>query len=317
MNIAYACNEAYMEQTVVSVLSLLQTNSKVPSIVIYFIDMGTTNESRAYLNDVVSSFGRQFIIIPFMDIAYDLKVKNTGRHIESVYAKLFFGRINGIDRILYIDSDTVIVDDLTDYYETNLDGYYCAGVLTLIRIEDTKRIGIGETDKAFNDGVLLINLKLWRNDNVLEKCKDFIARYDGEPPVLSEGTINNVCKERIKVVNPRYNLSSGFIDTNVKKIEADTGRTFYSQSVLDNAVANPAIIHFLSGFYNRPWCIDCTHPMKDEYIKYRKKTKWKNQPLLNKKLPLRIKIIGFTYKYLPIWLFCFIRKVSRLFRKVL
>lgn len=309
MNIAYACNEAYMEQTTVSIMSLLENNKEIAQINFFLIDMGISEASRHYLDNLVRSYGKILTIIPFDSIAYDLEVKNTGRHIESVYAKLFFGRIDDIDRILYIDSDTIIADDLSEFYNIDLDGYYGAGVLTLIRTEDTVRIGIAKDDKAFNDGVLLMNLDLWRKENVLEKCKAFIKKYDGAPPVLSEGTINNVCKNRIKTVSPRYNLSSGFLGTNVKKIEADTGRTFYSQSVLDDAIKKPAIIHYLSGFYNRPWCSDCTHPMKGEYLKYRNKTKWKDQPLSEKKLPIRTKMIAFAYRYLPIRIFLLIRKI--------
>ena len=309
MNIAYACNEAYMEQTSVSIVSLLENNKNVDIINIYFIDMGTTEKSRDSLDRLVKKYGRELIIIDFNEIAYDLKIDNTGRHIASVYAKIFFGRITGIDRILYIDSDTVIVDDLSEYYNIDLTGYYCAAVETIHNESDNEIIGLTKEEKAINDGVVLMNLSLWREDHILEKCQEYIAKWNGNPPVLSEGTINAVCKNKMLIVNPCYNLSSGFVGVTARRIKMMTGRDFYTEEELRYANSHPVIIHYLRGYYNRPWCKQCTHPMKDQYLKYRSLTDWKDTPLQDKKLPTRIRLIGFLSRNSPDWLYVTIYKI--------
>ena len=309
MNIAYACNEAYMEQTSVSIVSLLENNKNVDIINIYFIDMGTTEKSRDSLDRLVKKYGRELIIIDFNEIAYDLKIDNTGRHIASVYAKIFFGRITGLDRILYIDSDTVIVDDLSEYYNIDLTGYYCAAVETIHTESDNEIIGLTKEEKAINDGVVLMNLSLWREDHILEKCQEYIAKWNGNPPVLSEGTINAVCKNKMLIVNPCYNLSSGFGGVTARRIKMMTGRDFYTEEELRYANSHPVIIHYLRGYYNRPWCKQCTHPMKDQYLKYRSLTDWKDTPLQDKKLPTRIRLIGFLSRNSPDWLYVTIYKI--------
>lgn len=309
INIAYACNEAYMEQTTVSLVSLFKNCSVPEKLHIFFIDMGITDESKAEMEKVVVSYGSVLTILSYDDIAYDLIIsEKTGRHIKSVYAKIFFGRIEGIDRIIYLDSDMVISGDIKDLWDIDLEEYVIAGVETLHTIEDNAKIGYTQDDRAINDGMVLMNLKEWREGQYLEKCQAFIKKYNGEPPVLSEGTINAVCKDRMKIIHPRYNLMSAIVGENVKRIEGLTGRRYYSQKMIDEATANPCIIHFLSGFYNRPWCKHCSHPLKDEYLKYRELTKWKDTPLQDKELPTRIKMVGFAYKYLPIGTFNFLRR---------
>lgn len=303
LNIAYSCNEAYMEQTSVSMFSLFENNQEAKEINVFFIDLGVTEESKKYLNEIALFYGRSLQIIPFKDLAYDLKIKNTGRHVESVYAKLFFGRIPNIDRILYLDSDVVIVDSLEEFWNTNLDGMYCAGVKTLASRNLCRKLEIPEDADVINDGVVLMNLSLWRNDDVLSKCQTFIEKWNGEPPVLSEGTINSVCNGKIKIVSLRWNLLAALVEGEAKKFSTLTDRPFYSQEELDFTRKNPCIIHFLSGFYNRPWCKQCSHPMKNQYFKYRKMTKWVNEPLKKTKLSVRLKIIGLLLKYLPISLF--------------
>ncbi len=308
INVAYACNEAYMEQTSVSIISLFENNEEMDSIYIYFIDMGISFESASYLKKIVNRYDGTIFIISFMDIAYDLRIQNTGRHIQSVYAKLFFGRLKGIDRIIYLDSDTIVVDSLRPLWNLDLKGNVCAGVESIYSINNAKKLGLSSSDRIINDGIVLIDLEMWRSENYLQRCLKYIDSYNGEPPVLSEGTINAVCKGKILIISPRYNLLSSLVETKAKKIVKMTGKKYYSQEELDEAINNPCIIHFLSDFYNRPWCKYCTHPFKNRYLYYRKKTKWSDLPLQTNRLPIRMQIIGVMYKYLPIDVFLLIRK---------
>ncbi len=308
INVAYACNEAYMEQQTVSLTSLFENNQQIEAIHIYFIDMGITEQSKEELKKLANKYRRELEIIPFRSIVYDLDVKDTGRHIESVYAKLFFGRIRGIDKILYLDSDTIVADTLKPLWEADLGDCVCAGVETVHTAMDNKVMGLSQNDIAVNDGVILMDLLAWREGNYLTKCLDYIGKYNGSPPVLSEGTINNVCKGRIKILDPRYNLMNALVGGNAKKIMKIMGRTYYSQHIIDDATENPVIIHYLKGFTNRPWCKDCRHPLKDEYLKYRAMTKWANTPLADIKLPFRLKVLHFLYNNLPVIFFIKIMK---------
>ena len=308
MNIAYACNEAYLEQTMVSLTSLFENNKDTAEIHVYFIDMGVTNEGTKELKNLAASYNRCLEVVPFNSIAYDLNVKDTGRHIQSVYAKLFFGRIKEIDKILYLDSDIIIASTLKPLWEMDLGNCVCAGVETIHTLKDNEIMGLTRDDRAINDGMLLMNLVAWREGDYLNKCLHYIELYDGKPPVLSEGTINNVCRGKIKILDPRYNLMSAIVGANAKKIMTITGRNYYSQKTIDDATENPVIIHYLSGFFNRPWCKECNHPLKNEYLKYRAMTRWANAPLSEKKLPIRLKAIGFLYNNLPGKVFVKIRK---------
>ena len=112
VNVAYACNDAYIMHTGISIISLLENNKDIEEICIYFIDMGISEKSKIDLEEIADKYSRQLIIIPFSDWEGDLPVDSTGRHIKSVYAKIFFGRIPDIDRILYIDSDTIVADSI-------------------------------------------------------------------------------------------------------------------------------------------------------------------------------------------------------------
>ena len=304
INIAYSCNDAYIQHTGISIISLLKTNVAINSINIYFIEKEVSPKNLIVLEEIVKSYNRNFIVISFDQLCSKLEINALGRHAETVYAKLFFSGIEGVDKIIYIDSDTIINNSLSDFWAIDLENNLIGGVQTT-SVKVKKELNLSFSDKFINDGVVLINLKEFRIQNIEQKFIACIASYNGNPPVLSEGVINKVCKGKIKIIHPKYNFMSGLIA--YKKNVFQKIDDFYSYKILKEANQNPVIIHFLSDFYNRPWDLNCTHPMKGSYLYYKSISPWKNNSLLDKKLSLRLRTIKFLYQYFPNTVIDFLR----------
>lgn len=308
INIAYSCDEMYVPHTGISMLSLLENNKHIDEIVFYFISKDVEQSSIQRLTELVKQYGRKIIIISFYDICADLKINSLGRHIETVYVKLFFSGIEGIDKILYIDSDTIINGSIGEFWDIDLTNNLIGGVETFT-VGAKKQLNLSKSDKFINDGVVIINLEEFRKQNIEKKFIECIAEYNGNPPVLSEGVINKVCKGKIKIIHPKYNLMSGLILFKKNRfLDLDE---FYSNEILKEAIQNPVVIHYLAAFYNRPWDINCTHPLKDKYLFYKSISYWKDVPLQNKNLSLRLRTIKSLYKYFPNILLDFLRFIFR------
>jgi lipopolysaccharide biosynthesis glycosyltransferase len=154
----------------------------------------------------------------------------------------------------------------------------------------------------------LLNLEEFRKSNILENFKDCIEDFNGNPPVLSEGVINKVCKGRIKILHPKYNMMSGLFD--YRRNRFANMISYYDEITINEAIQFPVIIHYLSAFYNRPWNIYCTHPMKDIYLHYKSLSFWKNSPLERRKLNFKLRLIKFLYTVLPNDLLDFIHYIK-------
>lgn len=309
MNVAYACNEAYIVHTAVSMISLFENNIDVGQIAVYFIDMGISQKSQEELRSIAKKYHREFVILPFSEWEKDLPVETTGRHIKSVYAKIFFGRLKEIERILYIDSDTVIAGSIQALWDTEMGTCAVAGVETINTMKARKRIGLSKDDLVINDGIILMNLRLWRKYGFEEKCMDFIRKWNGVPPVLSEGTINAICKGYIHKLGLRYNLTSASIDFSAKEIEKMTGSGYYTQEEVHLAVKNPCIIHYVTGFHDRPWNENSTHPFKEEYLKYRRLSQWADVRLCRNQMNRKIRFVYYLHRFLPENVFLLLYKV--------
>ena len=313
MNIAYSCNDNYISHTGISIISLLENNKSIDELIIYLISKDISIHNLKILDNICVKFSRKLIVIPFEKIAYDLKLTNTGRHIETVYSKIFLSRIKNLKKCLYIDSDTIIAASLKSLWDTDLSGSYLAAVETL-SIKNKEKLKIKPESVFFNDGVTLMNLDYCRENMLIEKSLQLIDKFDGAPPVLSEGVLSSICQNEVKIISMKNNLMSGMYQLGIENSKYLSTITSYSETDIVNSCKHPVIIHYLSAFYNRPWSKYCTHPLKDYYLKYKQMSPWKDQKLTDNNLPLKLKVLSILGNILS---FSNILRLSKLKDKVL
>lgn len=111
-------------------------------------------------------------------------------------------------KMLWLDIDTIINDDITDLFEMNMDGYFYAGVM-----EPKKSNGVFQ---YINSGVLMCNLdhlRMWQKE--IEMIA-FLNYYPLTWP--GQDVINIFCQGRIKLFSSDYNYNAFSIHTNTPKI---------------------------------------------------------------------------------------------------
>ena len=292
LKVAYACNDGYIMQTGISLISLFENNRHFDAITLYMISCGISKEKLSVIESICKQYGRDFKVVHFKDIAYDLNITGIGRHLETIYAKIFFGRIEGVDKMLYIDSDTIIAGSLTEMWNLDLSDCYMGMVQTHTGQKEKPLLGLPVDAPFFNDGMALVNVDYCRKNHLIEKCLNCISEYDGTPPVLSEGCLNKVCQGHIYKLPPRFNMMAGLYQSMKRDMKYMSEVLDYEMKDLEESFKTPVIIHFLSGFYNRPWTNQCSHPLRNEFYKYKELSPWKDVPPINSKLPLRLRMIG-------------------------
>lgn len=295
MNIAYSCNDYYIPQTGISIISLCENNKESDNISIYFIGKDVSPANVSLLRAITEGYGRHFIYIDFDTIAYDLNISSIGRHIETIYAKVFFTRIEGLDKIIYLDSDTIVDGSLEPLWNDDISEVYMGAVQTFSKMKG--QLGIPEQAPFFNDGMAIVNVDYCRKYNLTDKVLKVVAEYNGNPPTLSEGALNKVCLGHVKYISPRWNCMAGILyhaKLNMKYLASILDQ--YSENDLKESCEHPIVIHYLTAFYNRPWFSPCTHPYKEKYYYYQAMSPWKDMKPTYKPLPLRVKLIDFCFR---------------------
>lgn len=263
-DIVYACDNNYIEQTIVSMVSLLKKNCY--PIQFWIVSDHITEENQRIIQDKTSSYQRKITFLNVDDVLDGVEIASGERHPKTVYTKLFLETIIGAERILYLDSDTVVNGSLEELWKRDMSRELAAGVQMPYSVKVKSGMDIAETSPYLCDGIVLLNLQLWRMLEIGAKCKSYISEHEGQPPMLSEGTLNYVCQGYIGVLKPEYNLMPSMILYTREQIEKlFKMEGYYSEQELDAARKYPIIIHYINELYNRPWLEPCDHPYKMFY----------------------------------------------------
>ena len=174
-----------------------------------------------------------------------------GYHVNhvSAYKMLIPSMFLQYDKIIYLDTDTIVRDDLQELYQIEMKSNYLAGTPVLSNIIAQteyfkKLLHLPNIDTYICAGVMLMNLKQIRQDEVDKKWISMLGKYEGS---VDQHILNKVCWNRTMFFPLKYDVCLSEIFYYVsKEINA-----FYSPKEAKEAYANPSIFHW-TGIY-KPW----------------------------------------------------------------
>ncbi|MDW3023794.1 glycosyltransferase [Ligilactobacillus salivarius] len=106
-----------------------------------------------------------------------ISLKNNGLPVTSCYRFILADLLPSLDRIIYLDVDTLVLRDLTELWRTDLEGKFIGVVKDVLNV--APKI-VSERKSYFNSGMLLMDLNLFRKYNICSDLIDFaidVAEY--------------------------------------------------------------------------------------------------------------------------------------------
>lgn len=141
------------------------------------------------------------------------------------------------DKMLYLDGDVIVQKDLNDLYNMNIDGYYAAGHLNDYDKDDKNQRMDLKLKKYFNNGVILLNLKKMREDDIPDKMLRYKI-FKAPRFLITQDTFNVVLDNKVKNFDFTYNITTNLMEN--EKI-SDT----------DQYLKTGVIIHYAGS--SKPW----------------------------------------------------------------
>lgn len=300
MDVVYACNDSYVYQTIISMVSLIKHNNDVR---LHLFADHITSDHIQRIQDCLQRYDKTVTIINAEDVFRGVLLEQQDRHPRTIYAKLLLTEIIKADRVLYLDSDTIVTGSLAELMRVKMEGFLAAGVLMPYSDKVKAAVGIHRNSPYICDGVVLLNLNLWRLSGLRDTCLDYIRQCEGEPPMQSEGTLNLVCETRIKVLDPQYNLMPSMLMYTGDQIKTlFQASVYYTAEEIQNARGDYKIVHFMNELYNRPWHLPCKHPLKDEYLSIEREL-FAGKTITKKRLSRHTALTAGAARFLPFALF--------------
>ena len=257
--IFFAIDDWYIPFFAVALQSLMDNASKDYN---YLIKVLHTNIQKEHQKQI-KKYESENVNIEFVDLSYYIeKVKDKlytrDYYSNTTYFRLFLPELYPqYDKVLYLDSDIIVLGDISELYNTDMEtNLVAAAPDDIIQYNKVFQdyaelvVGVAKYQHYFNAGVLLMNLDELRKFKfqekflyLLEKVKFSIAQ--------DQDYLNRLCKGRVTLVSHDWDVMP-YVNTETKPEEIK-------------------LIHY--NFAYKPWHFEDV-PYNEYFWEYAKKTEF-------------------------------------------
>lgn len=208
-----ACDDKYVKYMMVTIQSIISHTSIKNNYYIHILhnDICEANQK------LVNAMATPNVFIKFVDVSEQIKKIEKKIAIRDYYTFTTYYRIfipemfPEYDKVLYIDSDTIVMDDIANLYSYNLGENYI-GAITDYLVEHVEVFGeyaekVLEISRAsyFNAGVVLINSYMFRKKNIEKAFIDLLNTYTFVV-AQDQDYLNILCKNKVLWIDSRWNI---------------------------------------------------------------------------------------------------------------
>jgi lipopolysaccharide biosynthesis glycosyltransferase len=272
IDILFCANPGYYQHVAVAAVSLSDSNPG-NRFNLHFITCDSDPEAERKLRKTIASRSNLDLFIYYSDHSYLGEFFIDGFISKECYLRLIAPEIlpGGLGKVLYLDSDMVVVDDVRPLWDTDLAGHLVAAAPDYPRLEKfmspeyRDALGIPMQATYVNSGMLLMDLDTWRKDGMTAQFVSFVQAKGSKLAFYDQDAINAVLAGRILIVDPRWNLQARMYYTGQRHRPFEFAETV-------SARATPAIIHYTGS--EKPWLFRSRVPKKGVYMRALRKTAW-------------------------------------------
>jgi len=284
IKVVCASDNNYAMPLGVMLYSLLKHLNKDSTLEIFVIDGGISDKNKTKIFKSLA-FAKDKFKIHWLDpenskLFPKIKTSKISHHLtHATYYRLLIADLLPIEveKVIYLDIDLLIKQDLTLLWSINTEQYCIAAVQDMGLPYVSSRYGLkiyselnlNPDTKYFNAGVIIINLSLWRSQKISEEVFDFLSKYSEKIRWHDQDALNVIFAKKWLELDPRWNQIPYILT--VKSYQ----EIHLSEQIYNEVVNDPYIIHYATE--NKPWKYRVNpRPNDNMYFEYLDQTAWKN-----------------------------------------
>ena len=270
MDVLYTANDKYIDIMLTSMVSLIH-NGGLGNITFHIITENFSYDDYKKVHEILSKYDNvDFFLYNLED--YNIERFNIPkwRNTQIANARVFYNQI--LDKnpkgnqILYIDSDTLVVDKVNAMTGNKQMPVYAVQDST--RKDYYNNLGLSD---YYNSGVLLFNRNSWNDKKLDDKILEFLECHDVTGFEFPDQDLLNISlQDEIGKMPLAYNICIYpfmFNKAQFKLYYGNDSRS-YSLQEIDEARKNPKIIHFYGINCNKPWLKNKVNPFNETYREF-------------------------------------------------
>ena len=190
-----------------------------------------------------------YIYFIFIENQFENIIMKIPHTTLTTYYRLLIGDLlpKEIEKCIYLDVDICALKDLSELFNIDMKDNYIAGVVAagyyFEEKKNCKRLNLPSMKQYINAGMLVMNLKQIRKDNMTEKFIELSKRnYNSQ----DQDVLNVACYGKIYTLPPKYNAMVFRLKENSPLL-----RDLYKEEDIIEANNAPYIIHYSDK--KKPW----------------------------------------------------------------
>lgn len=262
MNILVTLDSGYIEQLCTMLRSLVKSNSD-EHITLYVAHSSLTDNDFAKIQKAIDGSDCEYQAIK-LDKALFSTASTEKRITKETYYRLFAPLFlpESVNRVLYIDPDTVVINSLQDFYYTDFGSDVIIGAKHFTGFVDCwnrKRLFMKKSPRYINAGVILMNIEELRKDFSTERIHKVVAKKIPKLFLADQDVLNILYDGKIKLYDEyKINLDERSFARKLKDMSLTDAIEMVKSSTM--------IIHY-DGKY-KPWQDDYKGHLQDFYLQY-------------------------------------------------
>ena len=270
LHLACASGHAYLEHCATMLHSALANRGDLRVHVHYLHRPGLPARSADLLRGMVEENGGELHLVAVPD------ERIRGLPVTQHFNLAMWYRIDlpdllpELDRVLYLDADTIVLDSLEPLWRTDVTEHYTAAVTNVFGPWDAdypERLGLADPRRYFNTGVQLMNLDALRRDGCVRAVREYAVANMEKLWWCEQDAMNVVVGERRLPLYPRWNCMNSLL-------AFDASDELFGAEAAEEARRRPGIRHFEGGGANKPWHYLCDQEGREAYFEHRRATPW-------------------------------------------
>lgn len=209
MNIGFMSSKKYLKYAKTMIRSLIHNNEN--AINLYILSTELSEGDITFFKRLRDNVSVELINID--GTVFD-NIKEIGHYGVYAYFRMlsYIYLPENVDRVLWLDLDLIINGNLNEFYNIDFESNIFVGCKDLLNTvgkamkkQLLEEYGIDENQAMFNSGVLLMNIKLLREENPKLKMidlanKKYLLRF------ADQDILNVLYGKRIKYISNKYNF---------------------------------------------------------------------------------------------------------------
>ena len=233
VHVFFACDNRFLKFTYVTLKSIMENASKDYFYTFYVLNTDITKDNMEISKDIIKDYDNcrvEFVnVVNYLNEIKD-RLPIRDYYSNATYYRLFIAEMfPDLDKVIYIDSDTIVKGDISKLYSIDLENNLVGACHEQAMVQNDifgnyVNVNLGlDRYNYFNAGLLLINAKLFREEAILDQFTDLISLYECKV-TQDEDYLNILCQNRIKWVGDEWNTE---IYGEIKTKEEDINMIHY------------------------------------------------------------------------------------------